>query len=91
MLTLGLFWAPLDRSQDHYTQVTGGNVDIWQGLGPAYGQNGTYNGFAFTNHTLEGLKNVPAGTPFFLYHAFQECHTPNEVPDNCEAPLARCT
>eukprot|EP00041_Stephanoeca_diplocostata_P021574 m.504162 g.504162 ORF g.504162 m.504162 type:complete len:330 (+) comp21856_c0_seq1:211-1200(+) len=70
----------LGGMEDHYTQVGSGGVDLWQDDGPAYGKNGTYGGYIYTNHTLDAIDNLPTGEALFLYHAWQECHTPNEVP-----------
>eukprot|EP00036_Acanthoecidae_sp_10tr_P015081 CAMPEP_0206295298 /NCGR_PEP_ID=MMETSP0106_2-20121207/5093_1 /ASSEMBLY_ACC=CAM_ASM_000206 /TAXON_ID=81532 /ORGANISM="Acanthoeca-like sp., Strain 10tr" /LENGTH=580 /DNA_ID=CAMNT_0053725945 /DNA_START=6 /DNA_END=1748 /DNA_ORIENTATION=+ len=69
----------LSGAEDHYTQRVGRAVDLWEDDGPAYGKNGTYGGYTYTNHTLQAIASVDADTPLFIYHAWQECHTPNEV------------
>jgi len=71
----------LSGEEDHYSQHTGGGIDLWEDDGPAYGKNGTYGGYIYTNHTVDVINTyLPPDTPLFVYHAWQECHTPNEVP-----------
>jgi len=81
----------LSGEEDHYTQTVGKNVDLWEDEAPAYGKNGTYGGFIYANHTLDAIHNCPANAPLFVYHAFQECHTPNEVPDEYLSPAINDT
>ena len=71
----------LSGAEDHYTQIAGAHVDLWEDNAPAYGKNGTYGGYTYANHTLDAIHSTPNTMPLFVYHAFQECHTPNEVPD----------
>lgn len=72
----------LGGAEDHFNHTDGAYIDTWQDLAPNYDVDGIYNGYLFTNHTLDAINSLPADTPFFLYHAWQECHTPNEVPSN---------
>lgn len=79
--------------EDHYTQHggykhKGGSpaVDLWENEAPAYGKNGTYNAFHFTEHAVNIIQQHDPSTPLFLYQAWQEAHTPNEVPDEFLGP-----
>ena len=56
-------------------------VDIWDTSAPAYGKNGTYNCLMYNDRTLEIINKHDVSKPLFLYNAWQEAHTPNEVPD----------
>lgn len=58
-----------------------GCVDLWRDRGPAWGENGTYNGYLFPRQAvayIEGARDMPG--PIFLFMAFQEVHGPYEVP-----------
>jgi arylsulfatase A-like enzyme len=64
-------------------------VDLWVNEGPGYGLNGTYNAFAYTARHVAIIEAAAAPTvvdPFFVYHAWQEAHVPNEVPVEYEDP-----
>jgi arylsulfatase A-like enzyme len=70
-------------------------VDLWVNDAPGYGLNGTYNAFAYTAHHVGIIEaaaaaaaaaTVGADNPFFVYHAWQEAHVPNEVPIEYEDP-----
>ena len=41
--------------------------------------NGTYNAFQYNKRATDIIKAHDASTPLFLYNAWQEAHTPNEV------------
>ena len=58
----------------------GGCVDLWRNTAPAFGENGTYNDYAFTHEAEQIIAAHPAHTPLFLYQAFQNVHGPYEVP-----------
>ena len=58
----------------------GGIIDLWESNQPAYGKNGTYNCFMYNDRTIEIIKQHDTSKPLFLYNAWQEAHTPNEVP-----------
>mmetsp|Transcript_36903 Transcript_36903/g.80960 ORF Transcript_36903/g.80960 Transcript_36903/m.80960 type:complete len:523 (-) Transcript_36903:110-1678(-) len=74
--------------EDHYTQMGGYGavdfagtvVDLWENDGPAYGQNGTYNAFHFAERAVKLIEAHDASQPFFLFLAWQNAHTPNQVP-----------
>ena len=53
---------------------------------PGYGMNGTYNTFAFVKNAIAIVTSSTADVPFFIYHAWQEAHVPNEVPAEFEDP-----
>eukprot|EP00041_Stephanoeca_diplocostata_P018397 m.384793 g.384793 ORF g.384793 m.384793 type:complete len:419 (-) comp21000_c0_seq2:1029-2285(-) len=57
-------------------------VDLWNHTTPAYGQNGTYGGYLFTNGAVEAINNHDPTTPLFLFAAFQNLHPPLEVPQS---------
>ena len=53
----------MSGEEDHYTQKGGykGGIDLWEDSGPAYGKNGTYNAFTFTQHSVDIItKPLPA-------------------------------
>jgi hypothetical protein len=35
----------------------------------------------YTDHHVSIYKSTPLSTPTFVYHAWQETHVPNEVPE----------
>lgn len=61
-------------------------VDLLDSGTPALGQNGTYGAFMYTARSVEIVMRHNASEPLFLYHAWQEAHTPNEVPDAFLSP-----
>jgi arylsulfatase I/J len=87
-------------AEDHYTQhgdykikYENGElgytsaVDLWENDGPAYGKNGTYNAYSFAQHAVDIISNHDPSTPLFIYQAWQEAHTPNEVPAEFLGPV----
>ena len=61
-------------------------VDLLDSGTPALGQNGTYGAFMYTARSVDIVMQHNTSEPLFLYHAWQEAHTPNEVPDEFLAP-----
>ena len=64
--------------------LEGGNtklVDLLENGTPALGRNGSYAAYMYTNHTVSLIEAHDTATPLFIYHAWQEAHTPNEVPE----------
>lgn len=57
-------------------------VDFWLDHAPAYGKNGTYGAYTFTAHAVDAIRSHNLSTPFFLYIAFQNTHTPLQVPEH---------
>jgi hypothetical protein len=55
---------------------------MWDTDKPAYGLNGTYNAFTYNERATSIINAHDASKPLFMYLAWQEAHTPNEVPDN---------
>lgn len=45
---------------DHYTQMEGGHVDLWDTKAPAYGKNGTYGGFQYSARAVEVVEQHAA-------------------------------
>eukprot|EP01084_Bolivina_argentea_P128350 226884_1 len=78
--------------EDHYQQtctVSCGNgtklksVDIWDTDKPAYGMNGTYNGYLYGKRAVDIVNNhnkISPNKPLFIYLATQNNHDPYEVP-----------
>jgi len=56
-------------------------VDLWLNDQPAYGMNGTYGAFTFNEHVVNAIRSHDVAKPFFLYMAFQNTHTPLQVPE----------
>jgi hypothetical protein len=61
-------------------------VDLLEDGVPALGKNGTYGAFQYTARSVAIVMAHDPKTPLFIYHAWQEAHTPNEVPDEFLAP-----
>ncbi len=63
-------------------------VDLHENDEPAFGKNGTYNGYVFTekaiNFITDHIKNN-GDNPFFLYYALHNTHGPYESPDDMTA------
>jgi hypothetical protein len=58
-------------------QATGfGCVDLWRDGAPAWGENGTYNGYLYPQQAITYIESQrdPPG-PMFLFMAFQEVRT----------------
>lgn len=85
---------------DYYTMVRSSNdctsvappVDLWRNTKPASDLNGTeYSGLSFAREAVGVISahNTSAGAPpLFMYTAFQQVHTPLQVPFDYEVPLA---
>ena len=52
----------------------------WAVAGPAYGENGTYSAFLYTQEAVRIIEQHDASKPLFLYLAYQNAHCPLEVP-----------
>ncbi len=66
-------------------------VDLWRDAAPARGENGSYGGYAFTAQAVDVIArhdNASGAAPLFLYAAFQNLHTPLQVPDAYTARYA---
>jgi arylsulfatase I/J len=60
-------------------------VDLWKTDKPAYGLNGTYSGYTFSNEVQRVISNHDTTKPLFMYIAWQNDHAPLEVPAAYEA------
>ena len=100
--SLGFF----NFGEDHYTQIRGGQaqsqeaapsgacppaVDLWKTDKPAYGVNGTYGGYIYTNEAIRVVKERDTTRPFFLFTAFQNIHPPLQVPGSYVAQYTNKT
>jgi len=75
--------AAPDAPQDHYTQEFGmlKGIDLWEDQGPAFGRNGTYGGYMYSDRAVAAIRaHNDTETPFFAYVAFQNTHVPLQVP-----------
>ena len=43
---------------------------------------GTYSAYTYNEHAVEAIRNHDVSSPFFLYMAFQNTHTPLQVPEH---------
>ena len=68
--------------------LKGDLVDLLENGVPALGKNGNYAAYMYTNRTVDIIEAHDPSTPLFVYHAWQEAHTPNEVPDWELSPLS---
>jgi len=76
----------LSGEEDHYTQMEQGFIDFWDTDKPAYGKNGIqYGAFNFEQRAVSIIKAHDISKPLFMYLAWQEAHTPNQVPEEFES------
>eukprot|EP01083_Nonionella_stella_P293284 997352_1 len=81
----------LTGGEDHYNQHNfwGCNdvpaVDLYHNDSPAFGQNGSYNAYQFTEMAVEYItkhvQNTPTN-PLFLYYALHNTHAPLQAPQS---------
>lgn len=67
------------------TESSGGCVDLWRDERPATGENGTYNGYSFTDEAVRIIEHHNRTEPMFLFAAWQAVHGPYEVPSRFRA------
>eukprot|EP00730_Choanoeca_flexa_P004670 TRINITY_DN11768_c0_g1_i8.p1 TRINITY_DN11768_c0_g1~~TRINITY_DN11768_c0_g1_i8.p1 ORF type:complete len:519 (+),score=110.86 TRINITY_DN11768_c0_g1_i8:135-1691(+) len=73
--------------EDHFTQDASWttkckmhSVDLWNSTQPAFGRNGTYNGYTFTQRVVDLINGHDQSKPLFIYHALHNTHSPIEAP-----------
>jgi arylsulfatase A-like enzyme len=63
-------------------------VDLTINNQPAFGQNGTYGAYTYGTFAVEAIRNhADVASPFFLYMAFENTHTPLQVPEHYRLPF----
>ena len=73
----------LGGGEDHYTQQSGGAVDLWRDHQPAYGENGTFSGYLYAGEAVKVIEEHAAhyaAQPLFMYLAWHLVHSPLEAP-----------
>eukprot|EP00730_Choanoeca_flexa_P005232 TRINITY_DN11911_c0_g1_i2.p1 TRINITY_DN11911_c0_g1~~TRINITY_DN11911_c0_g1_i2.p1 ORF type:complete len:521 (+),score=90.40 TRINITY_DN11911_c0_g1_i2:365-1927(+) len=77
----------LNGGEDHFNQSLSAFVksltaiDLWRNRGPAYGENGHYSAFMYTQEAVRLIEQHDPEEPFFLYMAYQNTHCPYQIPD----------
>ena len=70
--------------EDFTAKARGGancqGVDLWKTDAPAYGYNGSYAGYMYTEEAIRVIKERDAAKPLFMFTAFQNIHPPLQVP-----------
>lgn len=70
--------------EDFTVKARGGancqGVDLWKTDAPAYGYNGSYAGYMYTEEAIRVIKERDAAKPLFMFTAFQNIHPPLQVP-----------
>ncbi len=78
------FLGFLGGAEDHYAQTSSqahGSVDLWDGLRPAYGRNGTaYSCNMYASAAVRLIRQHDATRPLFLVLSFQQAHSPFQCP-----------
>ena len=61
---------------------TSGSHDLWENLDPALKlvPNMTYSSNYYTQHAVDLINQQDKNTPFFMYFAIQNVHSPYELP-----------
>ncbi|XP_070532641.1 arylsulfatase B-like isoform X2 [Ptychodera flava] len=76
------FYGYYGAGQDHYTHVGKcRGLDLHHDFEPDRTQNGTYSTYLFSGKAVEFIKAHDKSKPFFLYLAFQNVHSPLQVPE----------
>ena len=77
----------LGGGEHHFTQQSyecENLVDLWEGsqagVGPAYGQNGSYSCELYSRKITEHIEAHNPSVPLFIYMAFHDVHAPLECP-----------
>lgn len=75
--------------EDHFTQVFNElkGVDLWLSDAPALGRNGSYGAFMYAQHLVDALAAHDYSSPVFIYAAWQNTHSPLQVPNSYLDPL----
>ena len=87
--SLGYFHADEDHFTQNYTEkpidnVTCSGIDLWDTDKPAYGINGTFGGYLYSDRALKIINGYTDKTskPLFMYLATQCNHGPLEAPQS---------
>jgi arylsulfatase A-like enzyme len=73
----------LNGMEDHYTQRFNQlkGVDLWSGDGPGLGLNGSYGSLMYARQLVGALGAHDYAAPVFVYAAWQNTHSPLQVPE----------
>ncbi|XP_070532645.1 arylsulfatase J-like isoform X2 [Ptychodera flava] len=76
------FYGYYMASGDHYTHSFLGHLDLHDNMDPDWSQNGTYSSYLYTHKAVEFIEDHDKTKPMFLYVAYQNVHSPLQVPKN---------
>eukprot|EP00117_Sycon_ciliatum_P046566 scpid77511/ scgid33333/ Arylsulfatase B; N-acetylgalactosamine-4-sulfatase len=71
----------LNGGENHMNQREGCLVDFWKN-GKPDPRNGSYDAFHYRDDLVDMITNHDTDTPFFLYLALHNVHTPLQAPDD---------
>ncbi|XP_070532639.1 arylsulfatase B-like isoform X2 [Ptychodera flava] len=75
------FYGFYGAAADHYTHVAKSGIDLHDDMKPDRTQNGNYSTYLFSGKAVEFIATHDKSKPFFLYLAFQNVHSPFQVPE----------
>ncbi|XP_070532642.1 arylsulfatase B-like [Ptychodera flava] len=75
------FYGFYGGGEKHFTHVLGRGLDLQYDFEPDRTQNGTYSTYLFSGKAVEFIQTHDKSKPFFLYLAFQNVHSPLQVPE----------
>ncbi|XP_070531573.1 arylsulfatase J-like [Ptychodera flava] len=74
------FYGYYLASGDHYKHSFAESLDLHDNMKPDWHQNGTYSTYLYTGKAVEFIDNHDKTKPMFLYVAYQNVHSPLQVP-----------